>query len=105
MKKGYIQLLIIISCILLVGCDKQEKESKFVGTWKHEDQEYTFNKDNTCLYKSKTIQTKCTYEINGYQLSVFYKAKIERLDTRYRFENNKLIIKNNFEEDVEFTKK
>ena len=102
-KRGI--LLSLIICFLCIGCDKQDQNS-IVGTWTHENKiTYTFNKDYTCLYQTETIKTKCKYEINGKKLSVFYSAKMERLDTTYRIENNQLIIKNIFEEDVIYTKK
>jgi uncharacterized lipoprotein YehR (DUF1307 family) len=107
-------LLVLLICLLtLVGCGKKEDEKKekeekkdpIVGVWAHDSYVYTFNEDKTCNYHALGNDMKCTYTVEDDQLSILYEGNTHPFETTFKIENKTLIIKDSFDNDVEYKKK
>ena len=48
MKKNILGLLVIVFCLVLVGCNKTKDKNTIVGKWALDSFVYTFNADGTC---------------------------------------------------------
>ena len=97
---------IILSTILLVGCGKkEEKKDPIIGDWGHGSYVYTFNEDKTCNYSAGGTDMKCTYTIEDDKLSILFDGNTAPFETTFKIENDTLIIKDSFDNDVEYTKK
>lgn len=95
-------IVIMMSLILITGCNSKKEENKLVGTWstKYElgtygdvTQTYNINKDGTCnktLITDMEIKQDCTYKINKDEITFIYKD--DEKTYKYRFENSKLIL-------------
>ena len=100
-------LLLIALCFVLVGCTSEK--NLIVGEWETKLGDnsyiYTFNEDKTCSYNASGTVLKCTYEINGDNISILYKGNTYPFETKYSIENNKLNIKDSFGNDTIYEKK
>lgn len=97
---------IAIATLTLTGCGKDNKNTKpLVGSWEHSGYTYKFNDDNTGAYMFYTTEMKFTYEDKGDKVSIKYENATVPSEFEYRIEGNKLIIKDSFGKDVEYTKK
>ena len=109
LKNIVLVLVLLIGVFTLSGCDKKESKkeetSKIVGKWAHGDFIYTFNKDNTGVYDAAGTKMEFTYEDNGKEISFLYTGNTEPLVLKYKIDGKKLIIKDSFDNDVEYTKK
>lgn len=111
MKKVLLGLLVIVSAIFLVGCNKDTntttkvKTAPIVGSWTHGSYTYTFNSDGTGDYSYGDTKMEFTYEDNGEQVEILYTGNTVAGKYKYRIEGKKLIIKDSFDNDVEYTKK
>lgn len=102
MKKILYVIGIIASICLLVGCGKKEEKITIVGTWSYDSlYTYVFNADGTGDYSGMNF----TYTVDGDKLSILYEGNTDSFETTYRIEDNKLIIKDSFDEDVVYTRK
>ena len=107
MKKSlaFISLMsvVIVSLFTLTGCGKKEKT--LVGSWVHSSYVYTFNSDKTGTYDALGTKMEFTYEDDGSKVSILYKGNTNASTYEYKIEDNKLIIKDSFGNDVEYTRK
>lgn len=101
MKKILMLSVLVLGVFALGGCGT----NKIVGSWELNSFVYTFNKDNTCTYNVSGEDMKCTYKIDGDKLSIMFDNNTVPFDTTYKIEKNKLIIKDSYGKDVEYTKK
>ena len=103
MKKIILVLLAIVGILTLTGCGK--KTNSIIGSWAHGDYTYTFNKDKTGNYATGDNKMEFTYEDDGKKVSILYTNNTTASTYEYKIEGNKLIIKDSFNQDVEYTKK
>ena len=96
-------LVLVAGLFILTGCEKKSSKP-IVGSWKYGTTDsfvYTFNEDGTGSYAGKSFK----YEDKGDKLSIIYDGDTAGADYGYRIEGNKLIIKDSFDNDVEYTRK
>ena len=107
MKKILLGLLVIVSVIFLTGCNQKEKETKnpLVGSWSHGSYTYTFNEDGTGKYSYDSRFMEFTYEDKGNEVEILYHGNTNSNTFEYKIEGKKLIIKDSFDNDVEYIKK
>lgn len=86
------------------GCAKDGSNS-LVGSWKHSSYVYTFKNDKSGSYKSGDKEMKFTYTDDGKKVSILYDGNTTAGEYEYKIEGNKLIIKDSFGSDVEYTRK
>ena len=102
MKKILYIMVIIVTAVVLVGCGKKEEKITLIGTWSYNNlYTYVFNEDGTGDYSGM----KFTYTTDGDKLSILYEGNTVPFETIYRIEDNKLIIKDSFDEDVIYERK
>ena len=96
-------LLIFLLLFLIIG-----RKKSIIGKWKAEDEKntyyYIFNADKTCSYEMTVARLDCTYEINESKITILYNGNEKTNTYEYRFEKNKLIIKDSTGKDNIFTK-
>ena len=102
MKKGLLfGIMVIMYSFILVGCSKKDG---IIGTWSYGSSssfQYVFNDDKTCSYAGRN----CTYSVDGDKLSILYDGDTAPFETTFRIEDDKLIIKDSFNNDVTYTRK
>lgn len=101
MKKLLLVTLSLVSVLSLVGCGKKEDKKTLVGKWAYGSFVYEFKEDKTCSYATRT----CTYTVDGDKLSILYDGDTVPFETTFTIENNKLTIKDSFDNDVVYTRK
>lgn len=99
--------VLVIALFVLVGCGEKKEDTKtIVGSWKHTSgYTYTFNADKTGTYSIDGRYMEFTYEDKGDRVSILNYGTTKASEYEYRIEGNKLIIKDTFGTDVEYTKK
>lgn len=110
MKKTFlvigVVLVLAIAMIGLTGCDNNKG---IIGSWSTKlystEYVYTFNEDKTGNYNAGGTVMNFTYEDDGKKVSILYTGNTDASSYEYRIEGNKLIIKDSFGSDVEYTKK
>ena len=106
-RKIIIAILLLILIIIIFLIAKNNKKT-IVGKWKavnsKDDYYYIFNKDKTCSYEMTVARLDCTYEVSETEISILYKGNTKPTKFEYRFDGNKLIIKDDKGNDNEFTK-
>ena len=104
-KVTLVLVMLLVSMLVLTGCKGKEKiKETIIGSWNSEGYIYTFNNDNTGSYSYKETSMPFTYEDNSDKVVIQFDGS-ENINTyHYRFENGNLIMKNNFNEDVTYTK-
>lgn len=105
MKKISLLLVtvLLLGVFVLTGC---KKNNGIVGQWKHTSgYVYTFNSDKTGSYSYGSTEMKFTYEDDGKKVSILYTGNTNASSYEYKIEGNKLIIKDSFGKDVEYTRK
>lgn len=111
MKKVLLGLLVVVSIIFLAGCGKdtntttKTKTAPIVGSWEHGSYVYTFNSDGTGNYAYGDTKMEFTYEDTGSEVEILYTGNTVAGKYSYKIEGKKLIIKDSFDNDVEYTKK
>ena len=103
MKKSLLACLLVLACVVVVGCGKKDP---IVGKWAYGSGEsfmYTFNSDGTCHYTANNKD--CTYKVDGEKLSITYEGSTAPFETTFKIEDNKLIIKDSFGSDVVYEKR
>lgn len=100
MKKYLFSLLIVIFCLVLVGCGSSKKG--IVGKWKHESTDYTYNfkSDGTGTYSYGSFSMEFTYTTEGNELSITYAGNTAPFVTTYTIDGNTLNIKDSFKNDT-----
>ena len=100
MKKYLVGLLLVMVCLVLVGCGSTKKG--IVGKWKHESSDYTYNfkSDGTGTYSYGSSSMEFTYEIEENQISITYKGNTIPFTTRYTIDGDKLNIIDSFGSDT-----
>ena len=105
MKKIAITVLIFIVCLGLVGCNNKKSKNPIVGTWAYNSNfVYTFNEDKTCQYNVTGTIMKCTYEIEGENLSILYDGDKIPFETTFKIDGNKLEIADSMGSTVTYEK-
>ena len=108
MKKSLISIVIatvlMVSVFALTGCGKKGANT-IVGSWDHSGFVYTFNKDKTGSYDALGNKMNFTYEDDGEKVSILYTGNTAASTYEYKIEGKKLIIKDSFGNDVEYTRK
>lgn len=108
MKKSFISIVVatvlMVSVFALTGCGKKAANT-LVGSWDHSGFVYTFNKDNTGSYDALGNKMNFTYEDAGEKVSILYTGNTAASTYEYKIEGKKLIIKDSFGNDVEYTRK
>ena len=111
MKKRMVLITVIAVLVAalftLTGCGEKKDEPKtIIGSWQHKSgYTYTFNADKTGTYSIDGRYSEFTYEDKGDSVSILYYGNTKASEYEYRIEGNKLIIKDTFGSDVEYTKK
>ena len=101
--KSLLVVSILFVCVIaLTGCNKSKG---LVGSWDHDGYVYTFNEDKTGNYDAKGTKMEFTYEDKGDKVSILYKGNTAASEFEYKIDGKKLIIKDSFGTDVEYTKK
>ena len=96
--------LLLVGASLLTGCQKEEKKDPIVGKWALGSYVYTFNEDKTCQYDAAGTIMKCTYEIDGDNISILYEGNTMSWDTTFEIKDNKLNIKDSMGQDTIYEK-
>lgn len=104
MKKHYIigSLLLIISVMVITGCGRA---NSLIGSWEHSGYVYTFNKNKTGSYGYGSSKRDFEYEDRGTLVVIKYKGDTVSNEYEYRIDDNKLIIKDSYGQDVTYIKK
>ena len=102
-KRVALVFVIMIAITFLAGCGKDK--ITIVGSWEHDSYVYTFKDDNTGSYVALGTKYEFTYEDSGTSISMLYTGNTAPLVLEYKIEGNKLIIKDSFGSDVEYTRK
>jgi hypothetical protein len=98
--------LLLVGTSILTGCGKEEaKKDPLIGKWAHGAYVYTFNEDKTCEYDISGNIRKCTYETDGDKISILYEGSNVPFVTTYEIKDNKLNIKDTFNNDTFYDKK
>ena len=101
--------VLLLGFIILTGCGKKDtkKEEKptIIGSWAHGSYVYTFNKDKTGNYEAYGNKMEFTYTDDGKKVKILYTGNTMASEYAYRIEGKKLIIKDSFDNDVEYIKK
>ena len=105
MKKNILGLLVIVFCLVLVGCNKAKGKNTIVGKWALGSFVYTFNEDGTCTYDVSGKLMKCTYKTDGDKISIIYEGNTAPFETTYSIDGNKLNVKDSFDNDTIYTRK
>ena len=108
MKKALKFLTIaLVGIVILTGCGKKKEEKKvtLVGEWDYNGFVYTFNEDGTGNYNALGATMEFTYTTEGTKLSILYDGTTAPFETEYKIEDNKLTIKDSFDEDVVYNRK
>lgn len=101
-----IAVLVAVIFILGGGVGKTEEAKTIIGSWQHKSgYTYTFNEDKTGTYSIDGRYMEFTYEDKGDSVSILNYGNTNASEYEYRIEGNKLIIKDTFGSDVEYTKK
>ena len=107
MRKIFTVVAVIALCTVLVGCGKSG--NTIVGKWEYKmgttSFVYTFNEDKTCSYDAAGTFMKCTYKTDGNKISILYDGNTESFDTTYSIKDNKLNIKDSFDNDTIYERK
>ncbi len=102
MKKNLLfGLAAVVISLMVVGCGKKDG---IVGTWQYGSSssfQYVFKEDKTCSYAGRN----CTYTIDGDKLSILYDGDTAPFETTFKIEDDKLTIKDSFDNDVVYTRK
>lgn len=95
-------LVLVSSILILTGCEK--KAEGLVGKWAYGSYVYEFKEDKTGTYDVSGSMMNFTYEDKGTKISFLYTGNTVPMELEYRIEGNKLIIKDSFGKDVEYTR-
>lgn len=106
-------IMIAVATLTLAGCGKKDEKSEkvtLVGTWEYtrgsgSSYAYIFKEDKTGAYSVYGSEMPFTYEDDGEKVTILYDGNTISNTFEYRIEGNKLIIKDSFGNDVEYTKK
>jgi len=105
MKKIFKNLLVVFAFAFVLvgvtGCG----DKGLVGSWKHGSFIYTFNEDKTGDYSFGDAKMKFKYEDDGKKVKITYVGNTTGSTYEYKIDGKKLIIKDSFGKDVEYTKK
>ena len=97
-------LLLFVGVLLFTGCTKEEKKDPIIGKWAQGSYVYTFNEDKTCEYNAAGTIMKCTYEIDGENISILYDGSTTAFETTFSIDGNKLNVKDSFGNDTIYEK-
>ncbi len=103
MKKSLLLCLAVVALFVVVGCSKKDP---IVGKWAYGSGEsfmFTFNSDGTCHYTANNKD--CTYKVDGDKLAITYEGSDAPFETTFKIEDNKLTIKDSFDNEVVYNKK
>jgi major membrane immunogen (membrane-anchored lipoprotein) len=103
-KKKLFFVAIILFALVLVGCGKSKK-SPIIGSWDYSGFVYVFNEDMTGSYTAGGTEMKFTYEDDGEKVTITYEGNTKGSTYEYKVEDDKLIIKDSFDNEVEYYKK
>ena len=105
MKRILKGIVVVFAFVLVLvgvtGCG----DKGLVGSWKHGSFVYTFNDDNTGDYSFGNAKMKFKYEDNGKKVKITYDGNTTGSTYEYKIDADKLIIKDSFGKDVEYTRK
>lgn len=108
MKKTSLKLIMAVVLLggifMTSGCGRKDTNT-IVGSWDHSGFVYTFNKDKTGSYDALGNKMSFTYEDDGKKVSILYTGNTAASSYEYKIEGKKLIIKDSFGQDVEYTRK
>ena len=109
LKNFVLVLVLLLGVFAFTACgkksDKKDDTPAIVGSWDHDGYVYTFNKDKTGSYEAYGNVMKFTYEDNGKSVKILYDGNTNASEYKYKIEGKKLIIKDSFDNDVEYTRK
>ena len=97
-------IVFVCAALFLTACNRKDSNS-IVGSWEYSGYVYTFNADKTGDYSVGGTKMEFTYEDDGKKVSILYTGNTMAGEYEYRIEDNKLIIKDSFGNDVTYTKK
>ncbi len=105
--RNIICVFVLIVCVVTVaGCgNTKTNRNSLVGSWEHSGYVYTFNNDKTGSYDALGTKMAFTYEDDGKKVSILYKGNTIASSYEYKIDGKKLVIKDSFGSDVEYTKK
>ena len=103
-KKVFYLFLILFAFFIVNGCSKKEEKKSIVGSWKRDGYIYTFYNSHTGYYEVSGTKLNFTYKDEGKTISILYNGNVNSSDFEYKFEGNKLIIKNHNGKNMEYIK-
>ncbi len=103
---------VVMAALTLTGCGKNDNKNKqpsIVGEWKLEsedkqDYRYKFNEDGTGKYIYTSSELPFTYEDKGDKVVILFEGNTVTTELEYRIEDNILIIKDVFGNDVRYNR-
>ena len=105
-------VVIALVTVALAGCGKKDNksdEASIIGTWEYSrgssTYAYNFKEDKTGSYSVYGTEMPFTYEDDGQKVTILYDGNTVSSTFEYKIEENKLIIKDSFGDDVEYIKK
>ena len=105
MKKVLKSTIAVFTFVFVVfgvtGCGE---DKGLVGVWKHGSFAYVFEEGNTGYYKVGDNKMKFKYEDDGKKVKITYNSNTTGSTYEYKIEGKKLIIKDSFGNNVEYTK-
>lgn len=104
MKKVFKSIVVVFTFVFVVlgvtGCG----DKGLIGTWKHGSFAYVFEENNTGYYKVGDTKMKFKYEDDGKKVKITYTGNTTGSTYEYKIDGKKLIIKDSFGNNVEYTK-
>ena len=104
MKRILKSLLVVFVFVFVLvgvtGCG----DKGLIGTWKHGNYAYTFNDNNKGYYSVGSTKMNFKYEDDGKKVKITYDGNTTGSTYEYKIDGKKLIIKDSFGNNVEYTK-
>ncbi len=98
MKKIFLVTFMIVSLLLMSACGK----NGIVGKWTYQSGSYSyvFEKDGTGYYEYGSNKKEFTYKVDGEKITILYNGNTIPFETVFTIDDNKLIIKDSYENDT-----
>ncbi len=98
--------ILLISVLLLTGCENGSKSNSIVGSWKYNsgNYTYTFNEDGTGDYDTGGSKMEFTYTLEDGKISILYKGSTSPFTSEYTIEGDTLNIVDSFGNNTLYTR-
>lgn len=86
--------ILLISVLILTGCENKEGSNSIVGSWKYAtgNYTYTFNEDGTGNYDTGGTKMEFTYTVEDGKLSILYTGNTAPFETEYSIDGDTLNV-------------